>query len=66
MTEVFPPITDERASETYSDSEESMTSPTKCVLLACGSFNPVTNMHLRMFGRYIIYFFVKLYINLDF
>nr|XP_022341479.1 nicotinamide/nicotinic acid mononucleotide adenylyltransferase 1-like isoform X2 [Crassostrea virginica] len=26
-----------------------MTSPTKCVLLACGSFNPVTNMHLRMF-----------------
>ncbi|XP_078312524.1 nicotinamide/nicotinic acid mononucleotide adenylyltransferase 1-like isoform X2 [Crassostrea virginica] len=49
MTEVFPPITDGAASETYSDSEESMTSPTKCVLLACGSFNPVTNMHLRMF-----------------
>lgn len=22
---------------------------TKVVLLACGSFNPVTNMHLRMF-----------------
>ncbi|XP_035826080.1 nicotinamide/nicotinic acid mononucleotide adenylyltransferase 1 isoform X2 [Aplysia californica] len=26
-----------------------MTSSTKVVLLACGSFNPVTNMHLRMF-----------------
>lgn len=26
-----------------------MASPTKVVLLACGSFNPVTNMHLRMF-----------------
>jgi len=23
----------------------------RVVLLACGSFNPVTNMHLRMFGR---------------
>jgi len=23
----------------------------KVVLLACGSFSPVTNMHLRMFGR---------------
>ncbi|XP_062316271.1 nicotinamide/nicotinic acid mononucleotide adenylyltransferase 1 isoform X1 [Osmerus eperlanus] len=23
--------------------------PTKVVLLACGSFNPITNMHLRMF-----------------
>ncbi len=22
---------------------------TKVVLLACGSFNPITNMHLRMF-----------------
>uniref|UniRef100_A0A673IEK2 Cytidyltransferase-like domain-containing protein n=1 Tax=Sinocyclocheilus rhinocerous TaxID=307959 RepID=A0A673IEK2_9TELE len=37
---------------------------TKVVLLACGSFNPITNMHLRMFelardhledtGRYIV------------
>lgn len=26
-----------------------MPSPKKVVLLACGSFNPVTNMHLRMF-----------------
>ncbi|KAJ8025350.1 Nicotinamide/nicotinic acid mononucleotide adenylyltransferase 3 [Holothuria leucospilota] len=26
-----------------------MTSTTRVVLLACGSFNPVTNMHLRMF-----------------
>jgi len=25
--------------------------PTKVVLLACGSFNPPTNMHLRMFGK---------------
>lgn len=26
-----------------------MSSPTRCVLIACGSYNPVTNMHLRMF-----------------
>ncbi|CAL1539673.1 unnamed protein product [Lymnaea stagnalis] len=26
-----------------------MASPTKIVLLGCGSYNPVTNMHLRMF-----------------
>lgn len=26
-----------------------MSSPTRVVLLACGSYNPVTNMHLRMF-----------------
>jgi len=24
----------------------------RVVLLACGSFNPVTNMHLRMFGKF--------------
>ncbi len=23
----------------------------KIVLLSCGSFNPITNMHLRMFGK---------------
>ncbi|XP_072026696.1 nicotinamide/nicotinic acid mononucleotide adenylyltransferase 1-like isoform X2 [Amphiura filiformis] len=26
-----------------------MAAPTRVVLLACGSFNPITNMHLRMF-----------------
>ena len=26
------------------------TTPSRVVLLACGSFNPITNMHLRMFG----------------
>ena len=25
----------------------------RIVLLSCGSFNPVTNMHLRMFGKLI-------------
>ena len=28
-----------------------MASPVKVMLIACGSFNPVTNMHLRMFGK---------------
>lgn len=28
--------------------------PSKIVLLACGSFNPPTNMHLRMFGKIYI------------
>lgn len=26
-----------------------MNTPTRIILLACGSFNPITNMHLRMF-----------------
>ena len=29
-----------------------MAAPTRVVLLACGSFNPITNMHLRMFGKF--------------
>lgn len=28
-----------------------MTGSQKVVLLACGSYNPPTNMHLRMFGK---------------
>ena len=28
-----------------------MASPTRVILIACGSYNPVTNMHLRMFGK---------------
>lgn len=31
-----------------------MTGSHKVVLLACGSYNPPTNMHLRMFGKFII------------
>ncbi|XP_061183455.1 nicotinamide/nicotinic acid mononucleotide adenylyltransferase 1-like isoform X2 [Saccostrea echinata] len=50
MTDEVPSTTDNTArSDTDTDSEENMSNPTKCVLLACGSFNPVTNMHLRMF-----------------
>ncbi len=29
-------------------------SKTKVVLLSCGCFNPLTHMHLRMFGKYPI------------
>ena len=25
----------------------------RVVLLACGSYNPITNMHLRMFGMFL-------------
>lgn len=32
-------------------SERTMTSPTKIMFLACGSFSPPTPMHLRMFGK---------------
>ncbi|CAH1782803.1 unnamed protein product [Owenia fusiformis] len=38
----------DHGNEIYKKKEE-MGSPAKVVLLACGSFNPVTNMHLRMF-----------------
>lgn len=27
--------------------------PTRVILMSCGSYNPPTNMHLRMFGKYI-------------
>lgn len=27
--------------------------PTRVILMSCGSYNPPTNMHLRMFGMYI-------------
>lgn len=30
-----------------------MTAPTKIMLIACGSFNPCTPMHFRMFGNKI-------------
>lgn len=50
MTDEFPSTTEEDAAA-RSDSEDRMSNPTKCVLLACGSYNPVTNMHLRMFGK---------------
>jgi nicotinamide mononucleotide adenylyltransferase len=29
----------------------------KLFLISCGSFNPITNMHLRMFGKLIFFFF---------
>jgi len=28
--------------------------PTRVILMSCGSYNPPTNMHLRMFGTYIL------------
>ena len=28
-----------------------MANRTPLVLITCGSFNPITNMHLRMFGK---------------
>ena len=31
--------------------KRNMATTPKVVLLACGSFNPVTHMHLRMFGK---------------
>lgn len=37
--------------------------PRKVILLACGSFNPPTNMHLRMFGKFdvfVIYFNLRI------
>lgn len=33
------------------NAEVNMSTPLKVVLLACGSYNPITNMHLRMFGK---------------
>lgn len=39
--------------------------PIKVILLACGSFNPPTNMHLRMFGEFhnhiYYYSYLKIY-----
>ncbi|XP_048744903.2 nicotinamide/nicotinic acid mononucleotide adenylyltransferase 1-like isoform X2 [Ostrea edulis] len=52
MTDAIPstgPVSSATATTLTSDSSENMNSPSKCVLIACGSYNPVTNMHLRMF-----------------
>lgn len=39
--------------------------PTRVILMSCGSYNPPTNMHLRMFGTYIsIYFWWRLTVML--
>ena len=32
---------------------KTMSDKTPLVLVSCGSFNPITNMHLRMFGTLI-------------
>ena len=34
-------------------------SKTKVVLLGCGCFNPITHMHLRMFGRLFPYYCIN-------
>lgn len=42
--------------EQNADTETEMAVPKRVILLACGSFNPITNMHLRMFGKYCFIF----------
>ena len=36
---------------------KTMSDKTPLVLVSCGSFNPITNMHLRMFGTLISWIF---------
>lgn len=51
VMEIPPP---KRIHLEQSDGRDSMTavaSKTRIVLALCGSFSPVTNLHLRMFGK---------------
>lgn len=41
-------------------------SKTRVVLLSCGSFNPITFLHLRMFGNDIVKNQYSLYVSLPF
>lgn len=38
---------------TCSGIKDEKMAPTRVILMSCGSYNPPTNMHLRMFGTYI-------------
>ncbi len=42
-------------SESEVSAEINMSVPARVVLLQCGSYNPITNMHLRMFGKLSVY-----------
>lgn len=42
-----------RAVITCCGTKEEKMAPTRVILMSCGSYNPPTNMHLRMFGTYI-------------
>ena len=64
---VFRMISRKTSTSAMRDGEINMNTTTKCVLIACGSFNPVTNMHLRMFGKfYFVYFSVDYFRNVHF
>lgn len=40
--------------------EEEKMAPTRVILMSCGSYNPPTNMHLRMFGTYISFLIIDI------
>lgn len=45
---------------TCSEIKEEKMAPTRVILMSCGSYNPPTNMHLRMFGTYISFLIINI------
>ena len=45
---------------TCSGTKEEKMAPTRVILMSCGSYNPPTNMHLRMFGTYMSFFIINM------
>lgn len=50
----------ETAVSTCSEVEREEMAPTRVILMSCGSYNPPTNMHLRMFGTYISFLIINI------
>lgn len=48
--------------ETDLDTTDMTLQMKKILLLACGSFNPPTPMHLRIFGEYFVRMAVRIHI----
>lgn len=49
-----------RAVITCCGTKEEKMAPTRVILMSCGSYNPPTNMHLRMFGTYISFLIINI------
>lgn len=49
-----------RAVITCCETKEEKMAPTRVILMSCGSYNPPTNMHLRMFGTYMSFLIINI------
>lgn len=50
---------------TCSQIKKEKMAPTRVILFSCGSYNPPTNMHLRMFGTYISFLIINISLSVN-